>query len=300
MKKREMYLIPTLLLLAALLLAACAGEMTAAAAENDLPAVEAINETAALAVETDQQEMTGAAGILQDEPPAAKEAPGNGAGPGQHAPLILEGELSQAEIDALTYMREEEKLARDVYLTMADLWGAPIFTNIAGSEQTHMDAVANLLQAYDLQDPAAGKALGEFSNSDLQALYDQLIARGQISQEEALRVGAAIEEIDILDLQEDLGQIENAALTQVFESLLAGSSNHLRAFASNLERQTGSAYTPQYMSQEAYTALLGANTDRGYGSGRRDGRGGQTPGAGTGGGPGGRGQGPGDGRGPNS
>jgi len=50
--------------------------------------------------------------------------------------------------------------------------------------------------------PGRRKALGEFTDADLQALYDQLIRQGNESAADALKVGLAIEEIDILDLQE--------------------------------------------------------------------------------------------------
>ena len=77
--------------------------------------------------------------------------------------LVSAATLTKPEIDALLLMREEEKMARDVYLELNDLWGLPIFQNIANSEQTHMNAVKTLLDRYGLQDPAAGRGVGEFS-----------------------------------------------------------------------------------------------------------------------------------------
>ena len=77
----------------------------------------------------------------------------------------------------MLFMREEEKLARDVYLTLYDAWGLTPFASIAVSEQSHMNAMLLLLK-YRLPDPAAGKPIGEFTDPDLQALYDTLIARG--------------------------------------------------------------------------------------------------------------------------
>ncbi len=61
--------------------------------------------------------------------------------------------LSQEEIDDLVYLREEEKLARDVYLHLYNTWGQWIFENIAASEQQHMDAVKTLLDRYGIHDP---------------------------------------------------------------------------------------------------------------------------------------------------
>ena len=77
--------------------------------------------------------------------------------------------LSDAEINSLVFMREEEKLARDVYLSLYDLWGLQIFQNIADSEQTHTDAVASLLEKYDIPDPADTSPAGVFVNPDLQS-----------------------------------------------------------------------------------------------------------------------------------
>jgi hypothetical protein len=190
--------------------------------------------------------------------------------------------LSAEETAALLYMREEEKLAQDVYLKLYELWSLPSFQNIASSEQAHTVAVKTLLDRYGLDDPAAAQA-GVFANPDLQALYTDLVARGGRSLAEALKVGAAIEEIDILDLQERLAQTDNADIQQVFNSLLNGSYNHLRAFTTTLQSQTGETYQPQYLSAEAYQSILGGTTGGGNGQGGRRG--------GGGGGQGGRGRG---------
>jgi hypothetical protein len=164
--------------------------------------------------------------------------------------------LSDAEIEGLLYMREEEKLARDVYLMLYEKWGMRILQNISGSEQTHMDAVKALLDRYDLDDPAAGTDVGVFTNPTLQELYDQLVDEGSQSLADALRVGAAIEEIDILDLEERIAQTDNSDIQLVYENLMRGSRNHLRAFVSTLERQVGEIYQPQYLSQTTYDAIV--------------------------------------------
>jgi len=182
------------------------------------------------------------------------------------------GELSEADEPGLLYMREEEKLARDVYLVLYEQWGMQTFANIASSEDTHMEAVKNLLDRYGLTDPVEGKAAGEFANEELQVLYDQLVDQGNQSLVDALEVGAAIEEIDILDLQEYLAQTDNADIQRVYDSLMLGSRNHLRAFASALERQ-GVEYEPGYLSREAYDEILNAEAERGSGSGGQGGRG---------------------------
>jgi hypothetical protein len=185
-------------------------------------------------------------------------------------PAASSGELSAEEAEALLFMREEEKLAHDVYVTLYEQWGLQTFQNIAASEQAHTDAVKALLDRYGLDDPATDQ-VGVFTNPDLQALYTELVARGSQSLAEALKVGGAIEEIDILDLQERLAQTDNADIQQVFNNLLKGSTNHLRAFVNSLQAQTGETYQPQYLSAEAYQALLNGTT--GGQGGRRGGGG---------------------------
>jgi len=173
--------------------------------------------------------------------------------------------LTEAEVEGLLYMREEEKLAHDVYITLYQAWGTPVFQNIANSEQTHTEAVMNLLNIYGIDDPALGAAVGVFTNPDLQALYNQLVDLGRQSQADALKVGAAIEEIDILDLQANLETLTAADIRQVYENLLFGSENHLRAFTSVLAQQTGEIYEPQYMDQAAYDAIVADSVQSGAG-----------------------------------
>jgi len=180
--------------------------------------------------------------------------------------------LTEIEAEGLLFMREEEKLARDVYLTLYDMWNINIFKNIAASEQTHTDAVKTLLDQYGLEDPMVDDERGVFENDDLQALYDQLIAQGSQSLEEAFKVGGAIEEIDILDLEEYIAQTDNADIQMVYENLLKGSRNHLRAFVTTLQRQTGTTYQPQYMPEDAYQTIVGSAVERG-GNGQGNGKG---------------------------
>jgi hypothetical protein len=176
------------------------------------------------------------------------------------------------EIEGLLFMREEEKLARDVYLTLYDQWNLSIFKNIAASESAHMDAILTLLERYGIDDPAAGKDVGEFTNPDLQTLYDQLVAQGSQSLSDALKVGAAIEEIDILDLEERIVQTDMADIISVYESLLKGSRNHLRSFTKTLAQQSGETYVPQYLSQDSYDTIILTGIESGSGSnGNRNG-----------------------------
>ena len=165
--------------------------------------------------------------------------------------------LTTQEKNDLVFMREEEKLARDVYLTLFEVWGTPVFANIATSEQQHMDAILGLLNTYKLPDPSVGKMVGEFANAELQALYDALIARGKQSALEALMVGGVIEETDIEDLVAAMETSRLSNIDSVYQNLLNGSYNHLRAFANNIKSLTGQPYVAQVVSQEVVDSVLG-------------------------------------------
>lgn len=163
--------------------------------------------------------------------------------------------LSQAEIDDLMFMREEEKLAHDVYVTLYGAWGQRVFDNISQAEQSHTDAVLGLLQTYGIDDPALD--FGIFANADLQALYDTLIAQGSESMLASLYVGALIEEVDMEDIVAAMERTDKADILTVYGNLLAGSENHLNAFVRNIEGITGETYVAQYLTQEEVDAILG-------------------------------------------
>jgi hypothetical protein len=142
--------------------------------------------------------------------------------------------LTADEQESLIFVREEEKLARDVYLYFYDEWQLAAFSNIAVSEQRHMDAINNLLVRYGIPDPIASNTQGEFTNSELQTMYDTLIEQGSESLEAALQVGVLIEKTDITDLQEGLAVTTHRDITNVYSNLLNGSNNHLNAFNNEL------------------------------------------------------------------
>ena len=179
------------------------------------------------------------------------------------AALPLEA-LSVVEQDSLVFMREEEKLAHDVYALLDVRWSinTRVFGSIANSEATHTEAVRQLLLRYGLIDPAATSAAGVFQNATLQGLYTQLTTAGAISLIDALKVGAAIEEIDMIDINKALLGIDNQDIVLVYQNLLKGSRNHLRSFVSNLVIQ-GVTYVPQYMPAAEYQAIISTPVERG-------------------------------------
>ena len=160
--------------------------------------------------------------------------------------------LSESEIADLTFMREEEKLAHDVYVELYEYYKGGgteliIFANIATSEQRHMDAMLGLLETYGIDDPAYPLP-GVFANKTLQELYGNLVSDsednvpilneptsgGKVGVEEAMYIGAWIEERDMLDIMHAISNTNRADIAGVYTNLLCGSRSHLRAFVKQL------------------------------------------------------------------
>ncbi|WP_456413605.1 DUF2202 domain-containing protein [Thiolapillus sp.] len=185
---------------------------------------------------------------------------------GGQAVLPVVTPLSDVEASTLSFMREEEKFARDVYLTLFDRWESPIFENISAAEQRHMDNMKRLVDAYGLVDPVTDDTVGVFTNTSLAALYQELTEKGAISLEDALFAGALVEELDITDLKRAIAESTHAEVTKAYESLMRGSRNHLRAFVSQIE-SLGIVYEAQVMSQEEVDEIINSAVERG-GKGR--------------------------------
>ncbi|NRD22609.1 DUF2202 domain-containing protein [Winogradskyella litoriviva] len=167
--------------------------------------------------------------------------------------------LSLEDKTALLYMLEEEKLARDTYIYLTDLWSINQFANIKDSEQAHMNMVEDLLIQnnieYDIQ-PA-----GEFENQTLQNFYDQFVIDGAVSVANSMQIGATIEDVDIKDLQVYLDVTTHPDLIVVFESLQCGSRNHLRSFIQGIENG-GNIYIPQFISQDEFDLIITSNQEQ--------------------------------------
>lgn len=143
---------------------------------------------------------------------------------------LTPGELSEEEAAGLIYMRQEEKVARDVYIELGQTWDMNIFTNIVSSEQSHMDAVKRMIIKYELEDPVISDEVGVFSDPVFQQMYDDFVLQGQQSPAEAILVGQAIETQDILDLTYQLTFVDNMDIIKMYNKLLDASERHLSSF----------------------------------------------------------------------
>jgi len=147
--------------------------------------------------------------------------------------------LTEEQKDSIFFIYQEEKVARDVYITLGELYPEEsTFAFIQLSEQRHMDAVRDLCIKYkiDISEVDESK-VGEFVLPDLQEMYDGLIASGEGSLLDALYVGKLIEETDITDLEEREEEMPSDVVN-TFESLKEGSYSHLDAFNVAIARES--------------------------------------------------------------
>lgn len=200
-------------------------------------------------------------------------------------------QLTEAEAKTLQFMHEEEKLAKDVYLTLYEKWNIRAFSNIARSEQQHQDALKGMLDKYGVPSVVQSTTVGVFENPELVKMYDDLTTQGLASLEGALSVGGMIEELDIMDLQKAIAESSQSDIDSTYANLMRGSRNHLRAFAKQYDRQLGITYEAQLMPAAEVADILNSEQERGGHDGQQ-GHGGQGQNMGQG-----RGQGMGYGKG---
>ena len=167
--------------------------------------------------------------------------------------------LEQKDKESLLFMLEEEKLARDTYTYLGDLWSINQFANIKKSEQSHMDAISNLLRKNNVEHSILPS--GVFANQDLQKLYDQFVIDGAISASKALQIGATIEDLDIVDLEKYKKETTNSTIIAVYNKLLCGSRNHLRSFVKTITTNADT-YTPQYLTQAEYNSIINGTQEQ--------------------------------------
>lgn len=163
--------------------------------------------------------------------------------------------LDDGEKQDMLFMREEEKMARDVYWALHEKWGEATFAMIAKAEQNHMNRMGEMLSLYGIEDPVGDRDPGDFSNTGIKGTYDTLVADGTSSLENAILVGAWIEERDISDLDEAIDGTSESRLIRVYESFKRASGNHLRRFVSLYEASYG-PYEPRILSDLEYEEIV--------------------------------------------
>lgn len=204
------------------------------------------------------------------------------------APLMSPGVAAATPsetAEGLAFSREEERMARDLYAALAAAHdGARPMSMITTSEQRHFDAVGRLLTRYGVADPSAGRAAGSFAFPEIQALYDDWLARGTADRAGAHQVGVELEQRDIGDLKRLIAQNPPADVQTVYTNLLAGSEKHLAAFqraASGGARPGMGAGRDGRRTGEMSDTRAGSGAGQGQGTQKQAGQGAQRR-AGTG------------------
>jgi hypothetical protein len=172
------------------------------------------------------------------------------------------GGLSEPEMEAILFMREWEKLARDAFVVLGEEWDAEVLYRMAETEETHAAAIKALIDRYGLRDPSAETWEGYFLNEELLALYRQLVRQGRQSQAEALKVGARIQEISILELREYRAETDDEDVQLVYENLLRASRNHLRVFVALLQAQ-GETVEREHLSESLFDEIVSTPPEAG-------------------------------------
>lgn len=167
--------------------------------------------------------------------------------------------LSAQEKNDLLFSFEEEKMARDTYIFLNNKWGIPQFANIQNSEQSHMNAVENLLKKYNITYQTLSQ--GQFSDVDLQTLYNQLTTQGSLSKIQAFQASATIEDVDIDDLETLKQHTTNTVILSVYNKLECGSRNHLRSFVAGITN-LGDTYTPQFISLAEFQSIINSANEQ--------------------------------------
>ncbi|HMS32476.1 MAG TPA: DUF2202 domain-containing protein [Ignavibacteria bacterium] len=175
-------------------------------------------------------------------------------------PLKVFSQLSDAEINGILSLREEEKVAYDVYTFMFEKYESKVFKNIAENEKNHMDKIKELIDQYNLNDPLSGIAdqKGVFSNNKMKALYDEMIMAGNYGLLDALRAAARFEETDIVDLRKYLSSASDQTVINTYINLESGSQDHLRALVKDIKEE-GISYKPSYLSKEDFDKIMSVN-----------------------------------------
>ncbi len=149
--------------------------------------------------------------------------------------------LNEEQKDELFFIYQEEKVARDAYITLGEMYPYEnTFASIQKAEQRHIDSARGLCETYGVDISGVDEgSVGNFVIDVLQELYNTVIEEGSNSLLDALKMGELIEVTDIKDLDHainDLGMPDD--VVRVYENLREGSYNHLEAFQQAISKES--------------------------------------------------------------
>jgi len=180
----------------------------------------------------------------------------------------------------LVFTCEEEKLARDVYRVLNRRFPElGVFTDMEANKEHTRCALLDLMRKYRVSVPRVNDNVGVFSwgiyGRYFMEKYLVLTNQGSSSPLNALYVGAFMEELNILDINEcpkvivDINNginevtacgrnyTRNPDVLRIYDSLLDESRKHLRLLVQEIERQIGTGkYQAQVLPQAEVDAIL--------------------------------------------
>jgi len=180
----------------------------------------------------------------------------------------------------LVFTCEEEKLARDVYRVLNRRFPElGVFTDMEANKEHTRCALLDLMRKYRVSVPRVNDNVGVFSwgiyGRYFTEKYLVLTNQGSSSPLNALYVGAFMEELNILDINEcpkvivDINNginevtacgrnyTRNPDVLRIYDSLLDESRKHLRLLVQEIERQIGTGkYQAQVLPQAEVDAIL--------------------------------------------
>lgn len=181
--------------------------------------------------------------------------------------------LTADETEFLYAIREDEKIAHDVYAAFSALYpAAKTISKIMTAESSHISAAEAVLDYYEIEYPPLSDT-GIFEDADRQALYNDLITKGT-TLIKAYGTMALMEEETVYAYKSIQNQLTNSNLSLLLSQLIKASSNHLRATVRQVVKLGGS-YSPAYLSDEEYQTIINMAFENGnfYGIRKHNGEG---------------------------
>jgi len=163
-------------------------------------------------------------------------------------------DLDVYEAWQVTWMYDQEKLARDLANKFLSRWGDPEFLTTAAAEQRHMDELLAVMNLYGLDPLIQTDTDGEFGDERHSDAFSSLMSRGWQSQRDAYIAAAYLEEWDIQEFTASIADSGETRLTEVYSWLLAGAREQLRFLVSRVLGH-GSSYEAQILSQSEVDAI---------------------------------------------
>lgn len=179
--------------------------------------------------------------------------------------------LTADEIEFLFAMREDEKMAKDLYTAFGAQYPTAVqFSRIATAEATHVAAIETMLTYYEVSFPALTPA-GVFADAEKQAQYDAFLAQGTTIQG-AFEVMALLEEENIAAYKAVEATATNANIKLILANMVRASSNHLKAAVRQLTI-LGITYTPTHLDQATFDEVISSAFAQGNMYGQQMGKG---------------------------